>query len=240
LKFKYLKNGKPHQGIESSFGAYRNLGYFSDNNGNVFCLDLSKMIPVWYFDNLDDSDASIVVDIENNKPFLFLGNEVDKQGSVGSSFFRKVDGLTGKEIWNIRRTCTGTNNGSLSNNGGILSTCLIGKKKAKDLVITVYSRVGNKLGGEIVAINKKTGAELYKIEMPYYSWSSPVDLYDEHGNMYFVLGDVSGLFSIYEGKTGKKIDSIQLEGAVESSPIAVDNKVIIGTRGGFIYCLTIN
>ena len=239
LKFKYVKYNKPHQGIESSFGAYRNLGYFSDNNGNVFCLDLSNMKPIWYFDNLDDSDASIVVDVENNKPFVFIGNEVDKQGAEGLSFFRKVDGITGKELWSIRRSCTGTNKGALSNNGGILSTCLIGKKKSSDLVITVYSRVGENMGGEIVAINKKTGKEIYKISLPYYSWSSPVGMYDQEGNMYFVLGEVSGLFSLYEGKTGRKIDSLQLDGAIESSPIAIDNQVLIGTRGGFMYCLSI-
>ncbi len=239
FKFKYQVKDKPHQGIESSFGAYRNLGYFSDNNGNVFCLDLSKMKPVWYFDNIDDSDASIALDIENDKPFLLIGNEVDKQGSVGGGFFRKIDGLTGKEVWNVRRTCTGTNSGALSNNGGILSSCLIGKKKSADILITVYSRVGDNLGGEIVAVNKKTGQELYKILLKNYSWSSPVDVYDKDGNMYFVHGDVSGLFSLYEGKTGKIIDSMKLHGAIESSPIAIDNQVIIGTRGGIIYCLTI-
>ena len=239
VKFKYSKLNKPHQGIESSFGAYRNLGYFSDNNGNVFCLNLSTMKPIWYFDNLDDSDASIVIDIENDKPFIYLGNEVDKQGTEGNSFFRKIDGLTGKELWSIKRICTGTNKGALSNNGGILSTCIVGKKKASDLAISVFSRVGDELGGEIVAVNKKTGQEIYSIRLKNYSWSSPVDIYDSEGNMYFVLGDVSGLFSLYDGRTGKKIDSIQLDGAVESSPIAVNNNVVIGTRGGLIYSILV-
>jgi outer membrane protein assembly factor BamB len=239
IKFKYSKLNKPHQGIESSFGAYRNLGYFSDNNGNVFCLNLSTMKPIWYFDNLDDSDASIVIDIENDKPFIYLGNEVDKQGTEGNSFFRKIDGLTGKELWSVKRICTGTNKGALSNNGGILSTCIVGKQKASDLAITVFSRVGDELGGEIVAVNKKTGQEIYSIRLKNYSWSSPVDIYDSEGNMYFVLGDVSGLFSLYDGRTGKKIDSIQLDGAVESSPIAVNNSVVIGTRGGLIYSILV-
>jgi outer membrane protein assembly factor BamB len=239
IKFKYSVQNKPHQGIESSFGAFRNLGYFSDNNGNVFCLNLNTMKPVWYFDNLDDSDASVVIDIENDNPFIYLGNEVDKQGAKGSSFFRKLDGLTGKEIWSIQRNCSGENKGALSNNGGILSTCIVGKQKAIDIAITIFSRVGEKLGGEIVAVNKKTGREIYSIELDNYSWSSPVDLYDSQGNMYFILGDVSGEIALYEGKTGKKIDFIQLEGAIESSPIAVNNTAIIGTRGGFIYAISV-
>ena len=45
--------------------------------------------------------------------------------------------------------------------------------------------------------------------------------------------------NMYEGKTGKVIDSIMLDGAIESSPIAVDNNLIIGTRGGYIYCITL-
>lgn len=239
LKFRYSKLNKPHQGIESSFGAYRNLGYFSDNNGNVFCLNLKTMKPVWYFDNLDDSDASMVIDVVEDKPFLLVGNEVDKQGSQGNAFFRKIDGLTGKEIWKINRNCTGSNNGPLSNNGGILSTCIVGKGKVNNLLITVFSRVDNDMGGEIVAVDKETGKEIYSIKLNSYSWSSPVDVYDHQGNMFFIHGEVSGKLSLYDGKTGKLIDSIMLEGAIESSPIVVDNNLIIGTRGGYIYNITL-
>lgn len=239
LKFRYSKLNKPHQGIESSFGAYRNLGYFSDNNGNVFCLNLKTMKPVWYFDNLDDSDASMVIDVVEDKPFLLVGNEVDKQGSQGNAFFRKIDGLTGKEIWKINRNCTGSNNGPLSNNGGILSTCIVGKGKVNNLLITVFSRVDNDMGGEIVAVDKETGKEIYSIKLNSYSWSSPVDIYDHQGNMFFIHGEVSGKLSLYEGKTGKLIDSIMLDGAIESSPIVVDNNLIIGTRGGYIYNITL-
>jgi outer membrane protein assembly factor BamB len=214
LKFRYSKINKPHQGIESSFSAYRNLGYFSDNNGNVFCLNLKTMKPVWYFDNLDDSDASIVIDVVEDNPFLFIGNEVDKQGTVGKAFFRKIDGLTGKEIWNIHRNCTGSNDGALSNNGGVLSTCLLGKGKANNLLITVFSRVENEMGGEIVAVDKETGKEVYSIKLNSFSWSSPVDIYDQQGNMYFIHGEVSGKLSLYDGKTGKVIDSIMLDGAI--------------------------
>ncbi|MBM3452131.1 MAG: PQQ-like beta-propeller repeat protein [Bacteroidetes bacterium] len=239
IKFRYTKLNKPHQGIESSFGAYRNLGYFSDNNGNVFCLNLKTMKPVWYFDNLDDSDASMVVDIIEDKPFLYIGNEVDKQGLSGKSFFRKIDGLSGKEIWNIERTCSSNIGGSNVNNGGILATCLVGKGKARDLIITVFSRLNNDNGGEIVAVNKETGKEIYSIKLNSYSWSSPVDVYDKEGNMYFIHGDVSGNLNLYDGKTGLVIDSIVLEGAIESSPITVDNNLIIGTRGGYIYNISI-
>ena len=34
-------------------------------------------------------------------------------------------------------------------------------------------------------------------------------------------------------------DFIQLEGAIESSPIAINNTAIIGTRGGFIYTISV-
>lgn len=125
VKFRYKVKNKYHQGLEASFAAYKNQGFFADNSGNLFALDLETLRPLWYFDNLDDTNASIALDLEGEIPYLYVGNEVDKQGQTGKAYFRKINGLTGQAIWSQARIC----NSDQRINGGILSSALIGKKK---------------------------------------------------------------------------------------------------------------
>jgi hypothetical protein len=53
--------------------------------------------------------------------------------------------------------------------------------------------------------------------------------------MYFVLGDASGKLTLYDGQTGDMIDSVNLGSVIESSPIAIDNRIVIGSRGSAIH-----
>ncbi|MFN6039029.1 MAG: PQQ-binding-like beta-propeller repeat protein, partial [Bacteroidota bacterium] len=57
-KYRYKSKETSHQGIESSPSAIGNLIYFTDNGGNVFCLDVKTMKPRWHYFNNDDSDAT--------------------------------------------------------------------------------------------------------------------------------------------------------------------------------------
>lgn len=102
------------------------------------------------------------------------------------------------------------------------------------MVITVFSQVGKSLGGEILAIDKQTGQSIYSIPIASYAWSSPVDIYDQAGNMYFILAEANGNLSLYEGLTGARIDTVTVGSVLESSPIAVDNYIMIGSRGARI------
>jgi hypothetical protein len=74
---------------------YGNVGYIADNGGSVLCIDLSTLAPLWYRANTDDTDATPVVSIENDTPFIYVGCEVDKQGDSGIAYMRKISGLTG-------------------------------------------------------------------------------------------------------------------------------------------------
>ena len=73
-------------GVESSMAVFKNYGYWGDNQGNLICVNLNTLKPIWYFDNVDDSDASIVIEEENGVPYLYVGCEVDKQGNSGFSY----------------------------------------------------------------------------------------------------------------------------------------------------------
>lgn len=239
-KFNYYVEGKPGQGLEASMGAWNNLGFFGDNSGNVFCLDLMTMRPIWYFDNEDDTDASMVIDLlENDHPYLYIGNEVDIQGASGMAYVRKIDAITGKELWKVGRACAATALNGRINSGGVLASVLPGKEKAKNLVFAIYSRTNNSFAGELVALNKKTGKEEYVMKLPNYSWASPIALYTKKGDPYLFFTDVFGNVYLTDALTGKIIHQEHFPVVWESSPVAWNNRIVVGARGNKIFSFVI-
>lgn len=235
-KFKYKPKSPKDLGIESSFGAWNNLGWFGDNGGNVFCLNLMKMEPIWHFDNRDDTDASMVVDLYDQlHPMIYVANEVDKQGPAGEAAIRKLDGLTGKQIWKVSRHCSGSALGGKVNSGGVLSTVLLGKGKADKLVYGIFSRTNASLKGELVAINKETGKEAFQVELDNFSWASPIAIYDKKGNPYLFCTDVYGNIYLINGLNGAVIFKQKMDCVWESSPVAIGNRIVLGSRGNRIY-----
>lgn len=235
-KFRYKTTTTKELGIESSFGAWNNLGWFGDNSGNVFCLNLMTMEPIWWFNNTDDTDASMVVDLYDQlHPKLFVANEVDKQGANGQASIRMLDGLTGEQEWKVSRSCTGTSLGGKVNSGGVLSTILLGKEKAKDLVYGIFSRTNGSLRGELVAINKQTGKEVFQVPLDNFSWASPIAIYDKSGNPYVFCTDVYGNIYLINGLSGAIIFKEKMDCVWESSPVAVGNRIVLGSRGNRIY-----
>jgi outer membrane protein assembly factor BamB len=164
---------------------------------------------------------------------------VDKQGEKGMAYIRKLDAKSGKEVWRVGRECVGYGINGKVNSGGVLASVLPGKKKAANLVFGIFSRVQNSLKGEFVAINKQTGKVQYSIPMDHYSWASPIDLYDEAGNCYVFFTDVFGNLYLIDGLTGRIIDKIKIPVVWESSPVAWNDRIVLGARGNKIYSFRI-
>ncbi len=200
------------------------------------CIDLTCMTPVWNVDNFDDTDASIVFEVEKESTYvLYTGNEVDKRAPIAESSFRKLNALNGKEIWKVVRKCYGTEIRGKTNSGGVLSTPAIGKQKGSDLVYTIFSRIDEKNRGEFVAINKITGKELFSILLDSYSWSSPIDFYDKDGNIYLLFFDLYGTLYIIDGITGEILVKKKTGHLIEASPVIINNRIVIAARGKTIH-----
>jgi outer membrane protein assembly factor BamB len=237
-QYKYSIADHPRQGIESSPSAYRNLGYFSDNAGNVLCLDLLNMKPRWHFFNSDDSDASPVLEIENDIPYIYVGNEVDQQGSSGKAYLRKLNGLTGKTEWEYERICYSVTK-PRTNNGGMLTTPSVGRNKTEGLIWTIFSRVDTLSRGSFVCLNTQDGKIKYEIPLSSYSWASPIALYDKEGNSYIYFTDVGGSMYLIYGETGEIIYRNNTGEIFESSPVAIGNRIIQPARGDKIFSFII-
>lgn len=239
IKYRYKSTDTFELGIENSVAAYKNLIYFADNTGTIQCVDLNSLQPVWSFFNTDDTDATLTLSIEDGFPYIYTGNEVDKQGSSGTCYLRKLDALTGDLIFEYPVHAYSII-GSNPINGGMLSTNIVGKNDIDNLCIFTIARYKNMNSGLIIALNKNTGKEVWRYEMPYYAWSSPVDIYDSNGKSYIIQCDSVGNMFLIEGSTGKILNKINLGSNIEGSPAVYKNTVILGTRGGLFYGINIS
>ncbi|WP_242972862.1 PQQ-binding-like beta-propeller repeat protein [Anaeromicrobium sediminis] len=238
-KYRYKISGNRYQGIENSVAVYKNLAYFADNGGWIQCVDINTLKPVWIRNVTDDTDSTIAIDEEEpGKVMLYTACEVDKQGSKGYSYIRKIDALSGELIWEKSYKCD-SKLGERPNNGGVLATPIIGKNSIKNMVIYNIARYGGFNKGLLVALDKNTGEEIWRINMKNYSWSSPADIYTEGGEAYILLCDSIGNMNLIEGLTGKILDTISLGSNVEGSPAIFENIAVIGTRGQRIYGIKI-
>lgn len=238
-KYRYkIPGGEGALGIENSVAVYRNLVYFADNNGDIQCVDLNTMTPFWVVRTGDDTDATITIDVEDNIPYLYTGTEVDHQGTVGLSRLRKINGLTGEEIWKREYKCESII-GADAVNGGLLATPVVGKNNIKDVVIFSLARYKGFSRGGTLALDKKTGEVKWETLFESYMWSSPVDFYDKDGKGYLIQCDSVGNMFLLDGETGKKLNSIKLNSNIEATPSIFNDKVVVATRGGTIYGIDI-
>ncbi|MDF2519724.1 MAG: hypothetical protein K0R84_352 [Clostridia bacterium] len=237
-KYHYKIEGSRHQGIENSIAVYGDTAYFADNSGSVQAVNLSSLKPLWTAPKTDDTDAAIAVSLENDIPYLYTGCEVDKQGKRGMSTIRKINGMTGEIVWAKEYPCYSIL-GENPINGGMLASAAVGKNAIEGSVIFTLARYGDIDKGLMIALDCKDGSELWRWEMQSYSWSSPVDIYDEEGNAYIVQGDSAGRLHLLDGKSGAVFDVINLNANIESSPVVFENTIVVTTRGGKVYGIRI-
>lgn len=227
---RYRVNGCA-PGIESSLCAYRNYGFFGDNHGNVICVNLNTMKPVWYYDLHDDIDASIVCCVEDGKPFLYAACEVDRQGHEGICHFVKLNALDGSQIWEQQIPCKRITIGEKTLDGGMFCTPLPGTGNCKDLIFANICRNGiDGAQGEFTAFNRKDGSITYKVKLNNFAWSSPVGFTNEKDELFIFTGDASGYLYIIRGSNGEVLFSKLMGNNMESSPLVLGNAAVVGMR----------
>ncbi len=235
----YYVRGEQAAGIESSLAVYRNYGYFGDNHGNILCVNLLTMKPVWHYDNKDDTDATLVMDVVDGIPYLFASTQVDRQGDEGHSRFVKLNGLDGSLIWENKIKAYRVEHYGRMFDGGMYSTPLLGRKKASGLIYANIAHTDEKGSGELIALDAFTGKIKFRTRLASYSWSSPVAFYNEEGELFIFTGDARGNAYLIYGDDGRVIQRSRLGRNFEASPVVWGNSVIIGSRGREIYRLDI-
>lgn len=232
---RYEVDGNDFQGIENSIAAYKNMIYFADNGGSITAYDLEKNQPAWILPPLDDTDSTIVLEIEDEVPYLYTGAEVDNVGEDGTSHLRKIHGLTGEVIWQQGYDAY-YYDGVV---GGVLATPVLGKDDVDDTVFFTIARTSSVYAGTMVALDKDTGEEKWKWDMPDYAWSSAVPVYQKDGPSYLVQGDWQGNLHLLDAKSGDIKDTLSLGANIEASPAVYDNMLVVATRANTVFGIEI-
>ena len=231
---RYRHRGSKAYGMESSPAVWGKYLYFSDNIGNILCVDIETLKPVWHYDNHDDSDATVVVTKERDGVFLYCGSAVDKQGDSGYCHFVKLNAKTGELVWKSKFACKKMDFAGKLREGGMFATPLLGHGNCEGLIFTNLCGMGSDKG-TLVGIDRASGKIVTRTRLQFYAWSSPVALYTPDNEMFVVTGDVLGNLYLIEGKSGKIINTFKGGNNFESSPVVVDNYIVVGSRGREIH-----
>ncbi len=238
-KYRYKDSTNVELGIENSPAYYKNYMYFCDNGGIFQCLDLNTLKPVWTYDVGDDTDSSPVIEETAEGVFVYTANQVDKRSQISKSRenanIRKFNALTGDLIWQKDYSCVY----SYYINGGVLGTPLLGKDDISDIIIFTVCFTGSSQDGILVALDKKTGEEVWKRQLDAYSWCSPVAVKSSEGKTYGLFTDFNGLLHLFDPKTGKDLDKVSLGANIESSPAVYDDMIVVGSYAKKIFGIKI-
>ncbi len=238
VKLRYQTSLSDTFGIESSAAAYRNLMFAADNDGNLICWDATSLEILWATELGDDTDSTVVIDETPDGVFLYTGNEVDERAKTGGeriANFRKIDALTGRQLWqyDVPAYYAGIN-------GGILATPIVGRGDLADLVIVNISRTTAPREGDLVALDKDSGEVVWRRHLSNYSWSSPTIVTATDGTQYGILADSAGTMHLFDPHTGEDISTVNLGKNVEASPAVFENMIVVASYDKHIYGIRIS
>ena len=228
-------------GYEASVSVAEGYLYVSENGGMFYCIDLNTMELVWAQDTRDDSNCSPVFERTGEDtgyiytaPSLHWTQSSDATGTID---LYKLDAVTGEVVWQKPysvHTVSGVS-------GGVQSTPALGKPgtNLENKIFFTISRTPDVYTGLLVALDTTTGAELWRMTMDHYAWSSPVAVYDNSGKGYLAVCDSAGTLFLLDGATGAVLDTLSLGGLVEATPAIYENTLVVGTRSEQILAITI-
>ncbi len=225
-------------GVEASMSVYRNYGFTADNHGNILCLNLNNLNPVWHYKLPDDTDSTPIVAEEADGVYIYTGCEVEHEGVTRATYV-KLDALTGREVWVNRVEAQRKNIGEKHFDGGYYSTALLGSGNCEGMLFVNVVKNTDGQNGAFIAIDRATGQTLYSTPLKRYAWSSPVGFLTPDRKLYVVTADCIGNMYLIEGLSGRIIDCKPVGNNFESSPVVVDNTLVVGSRGKTIYKVSV-
>ncbi len=233
-----IRNAK--QGIRTSVAAYGDYAYFGDMAGTIQCVDMNTLEPVWTLDMGDSVLANVAIEVEEDGVYLYAGNVINKRAKSGAISLVKIDALSGDVVWS-NENAHGKYSSKLGSGiyAGLMGSPLIGQGDISDLVIFnvnhVQTEEKNKYYSMVYALDKSTGEEVWSQPVDVDSISSPIAMYESDGTSYIVMGDDGGTLRLMDGFTGMTISTVNLGSAIQASPAAYGNTIVVGTTGGMIY-----
>lgn len=204
-----------------------------DNGGNLMCLDLNTLELVWVQDILDDSNGTPVLSIEDGHPYIYVSTSFHfgwRSYNQATVPIWKIDAENGEIVWQVDYECY-TESGV---SGGVQSTIALGKNDLEGLIYVTVAKTDRYNNGVLACIDTASGEVIWEHEA-YYTWSSPVLVYNEDGSGYVVYCTYGNNMYLLDGLTGEVYDSFNLLGGVEATPAVYEDMIVVGTRKCLIW-----
>jgi outer membrane protein assembly factor BamB len=184
---------------------------------------------VWINDVAEDINSSPVFETDGGKHYLYVATTL-KYGynshNMGKASIYKLNAVTGEIIWR-KPYEVHTVKGYA---GGVLSTGVPGTGLVSDYIFYSVSKTPDLEGGYLVALDKRTGEEVWKKKLEMYSWSSTILFTSEQGKSYLIQGCQNGDLLLIDAKTGDTLDSLNFGSGIEATPALYGNRLVLATR----------
>ena len=212
--------------IESSVAISGNIVYFANSGGLIQGWDITGLdegtVPTRVFRYWagDDIDATLVIDDEG---MIYAGVEYER-GTARSQEVGQIIKLDPTKdpadalVWGIaERPRLDT---------GIWATPGI----YEDILIVPTDT------GAVIGLDRATGEERWRLELPGPTWSSPVIV-----DGILIQGDCAGFLHAFDVTNTRQVPvelwNIELGGCIESTPAVWRGRIVVGTRAGFIHAV---
>ncbi|MCL2696299.1 MAG: hypothetical protein FWE69_08245, partial [Clostridiales bacterium] len=243
------RDGRLKYGYKASVSAFRNYLFLADNGGRLQCVDMNTLRLLYVVDLGGEADASVVVEEDGRDGTIYLYAVSQTREQIpglpegwGYCSFKKIDGFSGKVIWEKKQVSYVDAD---IDRTGSKSTPHVGSGAIGDLVICAYYGAGLPredadgeqsyvLGGCLVAYDKRTGDEVWRVEQEGLGdyFASPLVIYSTRGNAYLVACDRLGFVRLYNARKGTQLgEALNLGARIDGTPVAFENYIVIGTKG---------
>ena len=105
----------------------------------------------------------------------------------------------------------------------------LGKNDLEGYVYVTVAKTDQNSNGVLACIDRETGEVVWE-HRSYYTWSSPILVYNSDGSGTLVYCNYGHIMYMLDPLTGTVLDTFNLGGGVEASPAAYGNTVVVGTR----------
>ncbi|NLD52574.1 MAG: PQQ-binding-like beta-propeller repeat protein, partial [Clostridiales bacterium] len=180
LRSKTAKQADMSVTAEASVAMYAKYVYMADRQGILKCVDTDTMKTVWAFDTGDNTDATPALGFDADGSLgLYTGTTVfSRTRKAGNAMIRRVDALTGEEKWKVEVPAKYEQ----TERAGVKASPVVGQNSIQDLVIFTVNMTNDGKGATVLALNKQTGAEVWRYELSANAISSPVAVYTPSGD----------------------------------------------------------
>ena len=230
------------QGITGGVASYGDYVYYGDDSGVLQCVDVNTMQPVWAMDLGESMMCTPALETDDDgNVYLYTGTALSRTERSAQVRLLKIDALTGEILWECQSAIKGkyaSKSAAVGSYAGLMASPLVGEGDINDLVIFNVNRVeldDKSVCAVVYALDKETGEEVWSQPLDVESMSSPIALYQKDGKSYIVMGDDGGTLRLMDGFSGSTISALSLGSAIQASPAAYGNQIVVGTTGGMLY-----